>query len=148
MARTGVLALVGSESLAGREIRDLLSGNTLGQDLKLIAALGEEVGKLTEQGGEPAILAPFEEASVEGADVIFLAGSAESTEKARRLAPQAHLIDLTQALEEAPHARLRAPMIEPAGYTVPAKSVHVIANGAAIARRHKEQSPCAPAPSS
>src|SRR5437667_73170 len=54
-----------------------------------------EVGKLTEQGGEPAILAPFEEASVEGADVIFLAGSAESTEKARKLAPQAHLIDLT-----------------------------------------------------
>ena len=95
MARTGVLALVGSESLAGREIRDLLSGNTLGQDLKLIAALGEEVGKLTEQGGEPAILAPFEESSVDGADVIFLAGSAESTEKARKLAPQAHLIDLT-----------------------------------------------------
>lgn len=133
MARTGVLALVGSESLAGREIRDLLSGNTLGQNLKLIAALGEEPGKLTEQGGEPAILVPFEEASVEGADVIFLAGSAESTEKARKLAPQAHLIDLTHALEEAPHARLRAPMIEPAGYTVPAKSVHVIANGAAIA---------------
>jgi aspartate-semialdehyde dehydrogenase len=133
LADIGVLALVGSESLVGREIRDLLSGNTLGQDLKLIAALGEEPGKLTEQGGEPAILGPLEEASLEGADVIFLAGSAESTEKARKLAPEAHLIDLTHAMEEAPHARLRAPMLEPAGYTVPAKSVHVIANAAAIA---------------
>jgi len=127
------LALVGSESLVGREIRDLLAGNTLGQDLKLIAALGEEPGKLTEQGGEPAILAPFEETSLEGADVIFLAGSADSAERARQLAPQARLIDLTHALEEAPHARLRAPTIEPPGYTVSAKSVHVIANTAAIA---------------
>ena len=33
-----VLALVGSESLMGREIRDVFAGNTLGQDLKLVAA--------------------------------------------------------------------------------------------------------------
>ena len=68
------LALVGSESLMGREIRDLLSSNSLGQDLKLIAAASEEAGKLTEQGGEPAFLVALEKENLESAGVIFLAG--------------------------------------------------------------------------
>jgi aspartate-semialdehyde dehydrogenase len=133
LAKAEALALVGSESLIGREIRDLLSGNTLGQDLKLIAALGEEPGKLTEQGGEPAVIIPLEDENLEFARVILLAGSLESVKKVREIAPRTHLIDLTYAAEETPHARLRAPMVEPAGYAVPAKSVHVIANAAAIA---------------
>ena len=133
MASAETLALVGSESLIGREIRDLLSGNTLGQDLKLVAAGVEEVGKLTDLGGEPAILGALEEENLESARVIFLAGSPESAHRVRELAPRAHLIDLTYALEDMANARLRAPMVEPAGYEVPADSVHVIANAAAIA---------------
>jgi len=38
---------VGSESLMGREIRDVFAGNTLGQGLKLVAAVTEETGTLT-----------------------------------------------------------------------------------------------------
>jgi len=133
LASTETLALVGSESLIGREIRDLLSGNTLGQDLKLVAAGVEEVGKITDQGGEPAFLGALEEENLESARVIFLAGPPESAHRVRELAPQAHLIDLTYALEDMTNARLRAPMVEPAGYEVPADSVHVIANAAAIA---------------
>ncbi|HVP45739.1 MAG TPA: Asd/ArgC dimerization domain-containing protein [Bryobacteraceae bacterium] len=133
MAKTQTLALVGSESLIGREIRDLLSGNSLGQNLKLIAAGAEETGKLTEQGGEPAFVLGLERESLEAAQVIFLAGTPESAQKAREIAPRAQLIDLTNALEDAPQARLRAPMVEPPGYQVPADSVHVIANAAAIA---------------
>jgi aspartate-semialdehyde dehydrogenase len=127
------LALVGSESLMGREIRDLLAGNTLGQDLKLVAANLDETGKLTEQSGEPAFLAALERENLESAGVIFLAGPRESVEKARELAPRAHLIDLTYTAEEMPNARLRAPMVEPAGYRTTAGSVHVIASAAAIA---------------
>ena len=56
MANAEGLALVGSESLIGREIRDVLSGNALGQNLKLVAAGDEEVGLLTHQGGEPAVV--------------------------------------------------------------------------------------------
>jgi len=144
LARTETLALVGSESLMGREIRDLLSSNSLGQDLKLIAAASEEAGKLTEQGGEPAFLIALEKENLESAGVIFLAGSSDVSQKALDLAADAPLIDLTHALEDQPQARLRAPMVEPAGYEVPADSIHVIANSAAVAitlvlnRLHRE----------
>ncbi|MBZ5596423.1 MAG: hypothetical protein LAP39_29620 [Acidobacteriia bacterium] len=133
MAKTQTLALVGSESLIGRELRDLLSGNSLGQNLKLIAAGGEEAGKLTDHGGEPAFLLALEEESLESAHVIFLADTPEAAQKVREVAPRAHLIDLTNALEDMPQARLRAPMVEPRGYQVPGDSIHVIANAAAIA---------------
>ena len=133
MAKTGTVALVGSESLIGRELRELLSGNSLGQNLKLIAAGGEEAGKLTDQGGEPSFLLALVVESLESAEVIFLAGAPESAQKVRELSHRAHLIDLTHNLEDVPQARLRAPMVEPPGYEVPGDSVHVIANSAAIA---------------
>jgi len=127
------LALVGSESLMGREIRDVFGGNTLGQGLKLVAAGTEETGKLTEHGGEPAFVAALQMETLESAQLIFLAGPPESVKQARELAPRAHLIDLSYVAEDMPNARLRAPMVEPAGYQAPAGSVHVIANAAAIA---------------
>jgi aspartate-semialdehyde dehydrogenase len=127
------VALVGSESLMGREIRDLMSSDPAGQELKLIAAGAQEVGKLTEHGGGAAFISALERENLERARVIFLAGSREANEKARQLAPHAHLIDLTYATEDLPEARLRAPMVEPAGYSVPAGSIHVIANAAAMA---------------
>lgn len=133
MAKTQTLALVGSETLLGREIRDLLAGSTLGRDLRLIAAGNEESGKLTEQSGEPAILSPLESQNLEFANLIFLAGAVDSVEKLRDLAPRAHLIDLTYAVEDLPDARLRAPMVEPAGYHAPPDAVHVVASAAAIA---------------
>src|SRR4030095_5311340 len=42
-------------------------------------------------------------------------------------------IDRTNAGEESPRARWRAPMAEPARHSVPADAVHVIASPAAIA---------------
>jgi len=128
----GALALVGSESLVGREIRDLMSSDTAGQDLKLIAGGADEVGKITEQDGGAAFVSALEQESLARARVIFLAGSREAAEKVRQFAPHARLIDLTYATEDQPQARLRAPMVEPAGYTVPAEAIHVIANTAAI----------------
>src|SRR6185369_5368200 len=61
-----------------------------------------------------------------------LAGSPESTRAAMALGLETPLIDLTYAGEESPRARLRAPMVEPAGHSVPADAVHVIASPAAI----------------
>jgi aspartate-semialdehyde dehydrogenase len=133
LANTEGLALVGSESLIGREIRDVLSGNALGQNLKLVAAGEEEVGLLTHQDGEPAMVGALEKHNFDSAGIVFLAGPAETVAKVTALAPEAQLIDLTYAADETPHARLRAPMVEPKGYTVPRDAVHVIANGAAIA---------------
>jgi aspartate-semialdehyde dehydrogenase len=133
LAKAASLALVGSETLLGREIRDLLSGNELGQDLTLVAADSEEAGKLTVQADEPALLFPIAGQNLEFARVIFLAGQVESIEKLRELSPRAQLIDLTYAAEDLPDARLRAPMVEPAGYQAPPDSVHLIANAAAVA---------------
>ena len=132
MAKTEALALVGSETLMGREIRDVLSGSTLGQALRLVAAESEEAGKLTVQAGEPALVTPLEGQNLESANVIFLAGAVESVEKLRALAPRAHVIDLTYAAEDRPEARLRAPMVERAGYRVPPETMHVVASAAAI----------------
>ena len=67
---TGAVALVGSESLIGREIRDLISSDSAAQDLKLIAAGAEEVGRLTEHGGEAAFVGALEQESLERARVI------------------------------------------------------------------------------
>jgi len=133
LAEAATLALVGSESLLGREIRDLLSGNSMGLGLKLIAAEGEEAGKLTEQSGEPAILVALDQRSLDSAQVIFLAGSPESTRKVLDLALEALLIDLTGAAEDTPDARLRAPLVEPPGYAAPSGAVQVIASAAATA---------------
>jgi len=133
LAKTPTLALVGSESLMGREIRDLLSGNTLGQDLKLIAGEGEEAGKIIEQAGEPAVIVPIERGDLEAARVTFLAGSVESAQQVRKVAKQGSLIDLTYGSEDMPAARLRAPMGEPPEYQAPDGVVHVIANAASIA---------------
>jgi aspartate-semialdehyde dehydrogenase len=133
LAKTQTLALIGSETLMGREVRDLLAGSTLGRDLRLIAAESEEPGKLTVHAGEPAILSTLESQNLENAHVIFLAGAVDSVEKLRALAPRARLIDLTYAAEDFPDARLRAPMVERAGYQAPPDAVHVIASAAAIA---------------
>ena len=65
--------------------------------------------------------------------MIFLAGPPDVNQKARELAAGTPLIDLTHAPEDEPQARLRAPMVEPAGFEVPDDSIHVIANSAAIA---------------
>ena len=57
------LALVGSESLLAREIRDI-SANLAGLDLKLIADLEEREGALTIVGDEPAVVIKLNAASL------------------------------------------------------------------------------------
>ncbi len=133
MAKTESLALIGSETLLGREIRDLLSGSILGHQLRLIAADREEPGKLTEQAGQAALITPLAGENLEFAQVIFLAGPVEAVEKLHEFAPGARIIDLTYAAEDLPDARLRAPMVERAGYEPPPGTIHVIASAAAIA---------------
>ena len=49
-------ALIGSESLLGREIRDVAATSSPALELRLIAAGGEQPGKLTLVGDEPALV--------------------------------------------------------------------------------------------
>lgn len=133
MVKRAAVALVGSESLLGREIRDIISTTSPELSLRLIAADEEEPGTLTRVGDEAAVVSGLEAGSLTGAQAIFLAGSTDSSRKALQMATDAAtIVDLTYAHEEHPQARLRAPLVE--SETARAgPAVHVIAHPAAIA---------------
>src|SRR6516162_9782555 len=72
LAKAGVWAVVGSDSLMGRELRELIADAHLPVDLKLIAEDPEQGGILTEQGGEPALILGLEAHTIRDAAVVFL----------------------------------------------------------------------------
>lgn len=130
------VALVGSESLLAREIRDLSAAGT-GLDLTLVADVEDREGALTATGEEIAIVMKLNAASLSEARAVILAGGEESARKALDLLgdpPESAVIDLTYTAEDRPDARLRAPAVE-LGTDEDAReaAVHVIAHPAAIA---------------
>ncbi len=132
MAKTASVALIGSETLLGREIRDILSTSAPELELRLLAADGETPGTLTRVGDEATIVSGLEAASLAEARAVFLTGSVEASRKALQLAGDSiPVIDLTYAAEEMPAARLRAPVVECSGEED--GTLHVIAHPAAIA---------------
>jgi aspartate-semialdehyde dehydrogenase len=139
LANSGTEAvLVGSETLLGREIRDIAATTVPELDLRLVAADEEKPGTLTRLGDEPAVIEPLEADTFSGARIVFLAGSEESSRKALELTDQAEtndrpiLIDLTYSAEERADARLRAPAVE-TEEGEEESPVRVIAHPAAIA---------------
>jgi aspartate-semialdehyde dehydrogenase len=109
------IALIGSESLLGREIRDIVATSETGFTFRLVADTEEVAGLLTRVGDEPAVVGGLTAESLAGARAIFLAGSTASSNKALELLdqePGATVIDLTGAAEDRPDARLRAPLVE------------------------------------
>ncbi len=132
-----LLAIVGSTSLLGRELRDLLEGKPLPAAIKLIGAEDEDTLTLTEHAGEPVVMTGLDEDVLRDARVVLLAGSSASSKKAchimERTGARGTLVDLTAFCEDSPLARLRAPMLEAPGSRWPADAIHVIAHPAAIA---------------
>ena len=84
---------------------------------------------------EVLVMVPLTAQSLTGSKVAFLAGSEASSRRALKLNPADGpvLIDLTGALEEQPHARLRAPSAEPTRSLPEPGLIPVIAHPAAIA---------------
>src|SRR5689334_23056549 len=107
------VAIVGGESLAGKEVREVLRRRETAWQIHLIGADEEETGRITEEGDEPAVITPMDAANLSSADVVILAGSAASSKKAYELlidnAPSTPVVDLTRTLEELPTTRLAAP---------------------------------------
>lgn len=126
------IALVGSETLLGREVRDIVAAAGLPISLRLIATEKEDAGVLTRLGDEPALVEELTAESLVGVDALILAGPPESGRKALDLAGDAPAIDLTGVAEDRPDARLRAPLVEEEADDEPG-GVHVIAHPAAIA---------------
>ncbi len=127
------IALIGSETLLGREVREVFGESALGQHLRLVAGLEEESGTLTEIGGSPAFLAKLEPEAVEDAAIVVLAGSPESSKEAVAANPSGAVIDLTYFAEEDPEARVRAPQAEASDYTPDHSGPQIVAHPAAIA---------------
>jgi aspartate-semialdehyde dehydrogenase len=133
------IALVGSDTLLGREIRDILATSQSEIQLRLIADTEEIAGSLTRVGDEPAVVGGLTADSLAGARAVFLAGSAEASRKALALLGDeagTTVIDLTGAAEDRPDARLRAPSVESSEDADEGdydSAVQVIAHPAAIA---------------
>jgi len=132
------IAIVGGDSLLGKDIRELIEESGLKAEVKLIASDegGEEESILTRGRDEPLVMTSLQAADLGAAKIVVLAGSQESGRRAyeqiRNADAAPNVIDLTGALEDLPDARLRAPMVEPPGPGTPG-AVQIIAHPAAIA---------------
>jgi aspartate-semialdehyde dehydrogenase len=128
-----LIALVGSETPLGREVRDLLEEAGLGSAVRLIGVIDEEQGVLTQQEGEAAFMARLDETELRDADVIVSAAGTAGTVKAWELAglkPQP-FIDLSGVLENEAGARIRCPLLQ-SEVSVPGNPL-VVAHPAATA---------------
>ena len=150
------IALVGGETLLGREVREVFGETALGRNLQMFggepeaidAAPGEKSGvkskkkvsaprgeiisgKLIEIDGAAEFLARFTPDALRSADFVILAGGSLQAE-ALEANPDSVVIDLTYALEDRPDARLRAPLAE-GGYENDDDGPVIVAHPAAVA---------------
>lgn len=131
-----LVAVVGGDTLLAREICDLLGQSKPAPRIQLISAAADASTVISAEEDEAVVMVPLAAASLEGSQFAFLAGSPASSRRTFRVNPAdgPALIDLTGALEEQPHARLRAPSAEPEPISAAAgPAVSVIAHPAAIA---------------
>jgi len=129
------IALIGGETMLGREIREVFGESSIGAQMRLVAEEADAAGTLTEIDGAAALLEPFDPAEIEDAGVIVLAGSPESYRKMSGEGVSGVIVDLTYAAEDAPGARIRAPLVEEDGNEPDLSGPQVIAHPAAIAIR-------------
>jgi aspartate-semialdehyde dehydrogenase len=135
------VVLVGSETLLGREIRDIAANLPAGFQLRLIAADDEQAGRLTRVGDEAVAVIALTAENLVDARAIVLAASPKAGSKALELAAaagaEAAIADLTFVAEERPNARLRAPLVEAQAGMEDSEhdsgAIHVVAHPAAIA---------------
>ena len=133
----GTIAIVGGDSLLGKEVRDLLESSDLRAGVTLIATdEGDDSSVISIRREEPEVMSSLQASELESAKVAVLAGSEEASRKLHveinRAAPAAVIVDVTGALEDRPEARLRAPIVESPGSGAPGP-ILVIAHPAAIA---------------
>jgi len=128
------VAIVGSESLLGKDVRELILERGLDVRVQLIGADEEETGKIIEEGDEAVVITPLDKTNLASADVVLLTGSAASSRRAWELtgAGGVPVVDATRALDDLPSARLRAPYAE-RGVVEGGGSPLIVAHPAAVA---------------
>jgi aspartate-semialdehyde dehydrogenase len=130
-----VVVLIGSDTLLGREVREIAQETGTKFSLRLISAVEAHCGTLTRLGDEPALISGFNDTSMDGACAVILAGPPELNAKAIEMAEDEGLpvIDMTGAIEEESEARLRAPLAEDEQATPTDGLLHAVAHPAAVA---------------
>src|SRR3984957_786227 len=135
------IAIVGGDTLLGKEVQELLEVRKVPANLQLVAFFEtEEAGKtasiLAIGREEPIVMTSIAAADLASAQIVILAASKETGHKAyekmRGAKPAPIVIDLTGTLEDLAESRLRAPMVEPEGFDAKAP-VQTVAHPAAIA---------------
>jgi len=140
-ARRASIAIIGGETLLGKEVHELLEARKIPANIQLVASFdaddsGKPASILAAGKEEPLVMASIEAADLGSAQIVILAASKESGhkvyEKIRGAKPSPVVIDLTGSLEDLAESRLRAPMVEPPGFEAKGP-VQTIAHPAAIA---------------
>jgi aspartate-semialdehyde dehydrogenase len=126
------IALIGGETLLGKEVREVLAATELGERVRLVASAEEASGTLTELDGGAAFLAKLDPEDVEDARVVILAGATDASKTALAANPTGLIIDLTLATEDDPDARIRAPQVETPDYDGDTTGPQIVAHSAAI----------------
>jgi aspartate-semialdehyde dehydrogenase len=122
------IAIVGGETLLGRELREQIEERGLAAEVVLVATAGQVIAAGDED--EPLIIGELSPERLVDADAVLLAGDAESSRKALGHTPaECLLIDVSGHLEDRPEARIRSPFratLEPA-------RIHLVPDPAALA---------------
>ena len=135
------IAIVGGETLLGKEVNELLEARKLPASIELVASFDPDASTkaasiLAIGKEEPLVMISIEAADLASAQIVILTSSKESGhlayEKIRGAKPAPVVIDLTGALEDLAESRLRAPFVEPPGFDAKGP-VQTIAHPAAIA---------------
>jgi aspartate-semialdehyde dehydrogenase len=133
LSAMNTIALIGSETLLGADVREALALRVPGARVKLTGSQDETI--LTEEEGEAVVMTSLDEETIAEAAAVVLAGSAESARRAfaiiERSTRRPPIVDLSGALEDRPEARLRAPSVDGGTKFAPAP-VQVVAHPAAI----------------
>ena len=114
IAKPSKIALLGAETLLGRELKDVIGDRLKSASLSLYAA--NAAGSFGEQEGEAAYVEPFEAEAARASKAVLVAGTDPGARKAYALVKAARgvpkIIDCTGHLEQQPEARILAPLLE------------------------------------
>jgi aspartate-semialdehyde dehydrogenase len=109
-----LIAIVGSSTLYGREILDVIEDRNLRvQDIILLDDQPDAVGTLTQAGGEPVVVRPLAEDSFSGVHLAFFAAGVDSRRNVgAALRAGTRVIDLFDADPAGSGAPLRIPFLD------------------------------------
>ncbi len=127
------LALVGAETLLGKDLREIIETRSAHSSITSFAASGE--GNFSEEEGEAVYLEPLSAETIAGASAVLMAGNADGARNAYALVKAAKkhplLIDCAGHLESEPETRIIAPLL--GDVSAEGKWLLVIAHPAATA---------------